>query len=157
MTDTDIFRDHAANPRNRLAAGAVEPRCLDGFDGVGSSGSAALRSEASGSKTSSPPSGGQCDDKITVFIRVTGDIITDIAFQTSGCDAAVACGSVTTELARGKDLDQAAEITGETISRALGGLPREYQHVAAGAAEALGNAIWDHIVRSVNQRLEETQ
>ncbi|MFB3892069.1 MAG: iron-sulfur cluster assembly scaffold protein [Phycisphaerae bacterium] len=121
--DSEVIRDHIANPRNHGV--------LAGASGVGTG------------------RGAQCADKITVYIRIRDDIITEIAFQSTGCPAAVACGSMVTELARGKSLDEAADISGEAIADALGGLPPDQRHLAQTAAEALENAIWDHVIRSV--------
>ncbi len=88
-------------------------------------------------------------DTLTIYLRIRDDCITDISFQCQGCEAAIACASMTTELAKGKHLDAAAEITDETIADALGGLSAEKRHVSNLGAEALANAIWDHINRSV--------
>jgi nitrogen fixation NifU-like protein len=53
----------------------------------------------------------------------------------------VACGSVVVELAAGKDLDEAAQIGGDSVLMALGGLPEEEKHCAFLAAETLIDAI----------------
>ena len=77
-----IVLDHFEKPRN---AGT-----LVDVDGVGTAG------------------GQTCSDTLTISIRVRDDHISEIAFQCQGCPAAIACASMTTELAKGKHLDAAA-------------------------------------------------
>ena len=60
------------------------------------------------------------------------------------------CASALSGLAIGKHLDDAAAISGETVAEDMGGLERQYRHVADLACEALENAIWDHVIRTVN-------
>jgi len=87
----------------------------------------------------------------TFYLRVADDTITRVTFKCMGCPPAIAAASMTTELATGQHLDDAAEITGDAIVTALGGLPAEKRHVASMAAEALANAITNYIV----DRIEE--
>lgn len=90
-------------------------------------------------------------DSLTVYIRVKDDCISELAFKCVGCAPAVACGSILTELARGRHLDDAAEISGEVIAKALGGLDKDNQHCAQLAAEALANAIWSYLARTIER------
>ena len=46
-----------------------------------------------------------------IYLRIKDDKIKDIKFQTMGCIAAIATSSMTTELAKGKTLEQANKIT----------------------------------------------
>ena len=69
--------------------------------------------------------------------RVQGDVLVEIRFQTFGCPAIIACGSVTTELVTGKTLAEAREVDAAVITEALGGLPLGKQHCAGLAANAL--------------------
>ncbi|MCR4440853.1 MAG: iron-sulfur cluster assembly scaffold protein [Peptococcaceae bacterium] len=115
--------DHFLNPRNLGE--------MDDPDGVGTMGD---------------PS---CGDYIKVFLRVKEDRIVDIKFKIAGCPAAVACGSAMTELANGKTIDEACEITDEDILHYLGGLPETKAHCSNLGAGALQRAILDYIVRSL--------
>lgn len=87
--------------------------------------------------------GGQpgCGDFLAIFIKVKEDKISDISFMVDGCVAAVASSSMTTELAKGKNLDEAAKITDKDIVEALGGLPEHKLHCSLLGATALQNAI----------------
>ncbi len=124
---SDILTDHFRNPRN---AGE-----LAGADGVGTA------------------SAGDCGDVMSIWIRVTDDRISEISFKCKGCPAAIACGSMTTELAGGRHLDDAALIADETIAKALGGLPEDKRHCSNLGAEALADAIMDYIVRFVEKQI----
>lgn len=85
-----------------------------------------------------------CGDVTHVYIKVKDDRITDIKFKTFGCGAAIATGSMITELAVGKTLDEALAITRDDVADALGGLPPVKMHCSNLAADALYAAIRDY-------------
>lgn len=58
-----------------------------------------------------------------------------------GCVAAIAASSITTELVKGKSLEEALRLTDSDITIALGGLPENKLHCSALGATALKNAI----------------
>jgi len=115
--------DHFLHPRNLGE--------MDDPDGVGTLGD---------------PS---CGDYIKVFLKIKEDRIVDIKFKISGCPAAIACGSAMTELAHGKTIDEACEITDEDILSYLGGLPEIKEHCSNLGAGALQRAILDYIIKSL--------
>ena len=84
---------------------------------------------------------GNCGDRMEIYLRIENDHIEEARFFTDGCGSSVACGSVVAELAEGKDLDEAAQITGDSVLMALGRLPEEEKHCAFLAAETLMAAI----------------
>jgi len=110
--------DHFRNPRN---VGEIEDP-----DGVGTVGNPV------------------CGDVMSIYIKVNDDKIEDIKFRTFGCGAAIATTSMTTELAKGKTLDEAMEITREKVAEKLGGLPPVKMHCSNLAADALHEAIEDY-------------
>ena len=116
---------HFQNPKN---AGKIE-----NADGVGAIGD---------------PS---CGDFLRIYIKVKDNYIADIKFEIYGCPAAIATSSVLTELAKGKTLDEAWEITEEDILEAIGGLPENKEHCSNLGAEALYKAIISYIVNSTSQ------
>jgi len=69
--------------------------------------------------------------------------IAEVGFTTTGCGPSRAAGSVATELAIGKPLREAAQIEQADILAALGGLPKELEHCALLASDALKAAIED--------------
>jgi nitrogen fixation protein NifU and related proteins len=82
-----------------------------------------------------------CGDLMKIYIKVEGDIIKDIKFETLGCAAAIATSSMTTDLAKGKTLDEAMKISNKDIAKNLEGLPPVKMHCSNLAANALRNAI----------------
>ncbi|MBM4082698.1 MAG: iron-sulfur cluster assembly scaffold protein, partial [Planctomycetes bacterium] len=71
----------------------------------------------------------------------------DIKFKTLGCAAAIATSSITTELAKGKTLEEARSITRLSVAEALGGLPSNKMHCSNLAAEGLHKAIEDYLAK----------
>ncbi len=86
---------------------------------------------------------GICGDAVLIQLRLQGEIVDDIRFQSSGCGFTLACGSVATELARGKSVRYALGVTGKEINRTLGSLPLEHTHCADLAANTLKAAVQD--------------
>ena len=82
-----------------------------------------------------------CGDMMTMYIKVKDDRIDDVKFKTFGCGAAIATSSMTTELAKGKTLDEAMKITRQSVADALDGLPPVKMHCSNLAADALHEAI----------------
>ena len=85
-----------------------------------------------------------CGDVMEIFIKVKDDIITDIKFRTFGCGSAIATSSMITELAKGKNVDEADKITRSDVATELEGLPPQKMHCSNLAADALHEAIKDY-------------
>lgn len=110
--------DHFMNPRN---VGEVE-----NADGIGTVGNPV------------------CGDLMQVSIRVENDVITEIKFKTFGCGSAIATASMVTEMAKGKQIDEALRITRQDVADELEGLPPVKMHCSNLAADALHEAIKDY-------------
>ncbi|KKN27473.1 hypothetical protein LCGC14_0864290 [marine sediment metagenome] len=86
-----------------------------------------------------------CGDLVYIYIKVNGlngeEVISDISFQTFGCAAAIATSSMVTELAKGKSLEEAMEITKGDVTDSLDGLPPVKMHCSNLAADSLHAAI----------------
>ena len=115
---TEEVMKHFTNPKN---VGEIENP-----DGVGKVGNPA------------------CGDVMHVYIKVNDNRITDIKFKTMGCAAAIATSSMITELAKGKTLEEAKNITRDDVAKNLGGLPAIKMHCSNLAADALHKAIEDY-------------
>jgi nitrogen fixation NifU-like protein len=87
----------------------------------------------------------QCGDIMQIFIKVKDNIITDIKFLTLGCAAAIATSSITTEMVKGKTIDEALKITNKDVMSALGGLPPEKLHCSVLAEQGIRAAIEDYL------------
>jgi nitrogen fixation NifU-like protein len=117
---TETTLDHAMNPRN---VGIM--RAADGW-----------------AKYTGP-----CGDTMQIWIKVAGGKVESISFATDGCGTAIACGSMVTEMARGKNVYFCQEIEQQDILDALGDLPEESRHCALLAATTLNMAIEDFLKR----------
>jgi nitrogen fixation NifU-like protein len=87
-----------------------------------------------------------CGDMVAVYIKVDPktNTISDIKFESYGCASNIATGSIITELAKGKTLDEAKKITWKEASDALGGLPKIKVHCSVLAIEGLRSAIQNY-------------
>jgi len=87
-----------------------------------------------------------CGDMVSVYIKVDPktNTISDIKFESYGCASNIATGSIITELAKGKTLDEAKKITWREASDALGGLPKIKAHCSVLAIEGLRSAIQNY-------------
>lgn len=99
-------------------------------------------SDANGVGTIGDPG---CGDFLRIYIRIDGNVIRDISFLCQGCPAAIASGSATCELALGKTIREATQITEDIVSAHLGGLPGEKIHCSNLGIAALRYAIADYL------------
>jgi nitrogen fixation NifU-like protein len=115
---SNIVMDHFNNPRN---TGIIEDA-----DGVGEVGNPT------------------CGDMMTFYIKVKDNVLEDVKFQTFGCVAAIAVSSIVSEMAKGKKLEDALQITRQKVAESLGGLPPNKMHCSNLGADALALAIKDY-------------
>ena len=85
-----------------------------------------------------------CGDVMRITIKVKDGRLADIKFKTMGCVAAIAASSMITELAKGKTIQEAMDITNMDVAKELGGLPNIKMHCSKLAADALRLAINDY-------------
>ncbi len=119
---SDEVIEHFQNPRN---VGEIVDH-----DGVGRVGSAV------------------CGDMMEVYIKVVDGRLADIKYKTFGCGAAIASGSMGSEMVKGLTLEEAMSITDEQVAEALGGLPEQKLHCSNLAAEGIQAAIEDYLSRN---------
>ena len=85
-----------------------------------------------------------CGDTMRLFIKVEADHIIDAKFLAFGCGAAIASSSVTTEMIKGKTIEEALTISDAIIAEAMGGLPPTKVHCSVLAEQAIHSAISDY-------------
>ena len=88
-----------------------------------------------------------CGDIMRMYIKVEGNIITDVSFMTFGCGAAIATSSMATEMIKGKSIDDALKLTNQAVMEALDGLPAVKIHCSVLAEQAIKAAISDYYRR----------
>jgi NifU-like protein involved in Fe-S cluster formation len=109
------FKDHLAHPRN---AGELP--------------------EANAVAEESNP---VCGDRLRLSLKVHNDRIEAARYLAYGCPPTLVCGSVLTELIKGKTIAEAKNLTRTDLLNAIGGLPSRKHHAAALAIEALNAAV----------------
>lgn len=90
--------DHFTHPRN---VGVIE-----NADGVGEVGNA------------------KCGDIMKIYLKIDGDIISDVKFETFGCGSAIASSSMATEMIKGKPLSEALHSRIRQLQRRSTDCPR---------------------------------
>ena len=116
---TDAVLDHFRNPRN---AG-----------------------ELPGADAEVEVSNPVCGDILQLSVRMEGERIAEVRFLCRGCTTAIACASLLTEELRGRTPTQASEITAESLSQSLEGLPPATFHGAQLAVDA-ANALLQELL-----------
>jgi len=86
-----------------------------------------------------------CGDMMTFYIKVKDNRLDDVKFKTFGCGAAIAVSSMVSEMAKGKTLEEALEITPRLVADELEGLPKQKLHCSNLGAQALHKAIQDYL------------
>src|SRR5574344_915542 len=115
----DKVIEHYSNPRN---VGEIKDA-----DGVGEVGNPV------------------CGDIMKMYLKIEEGIIKDVKFKTFGCGAAIATSSVSTEIVKGKTIDEALKLTNKQVVDELGGLPPVKLHCSVLAEEAIKTAIADYL------------
>jgi nitrogen fixation NifU-like protein len=77
----DVILDHNKRPRNHRSIEGASAHA-DGFNPL-------------------------CGDKVTIFVKLDGDLISDISFTGSGCAISTASASILTETLKGKTRQEA--------------------------------------------------
>ena len=121
MLYSDKVMDHFEHPRN---VGEIEHA-----DGVGQVGNP------------------KCGDIMKMYLKIDGDVITDVKFKTFGCGSAIATSSMATEMIKGKTIDEALKLTNKAVMEALDGLPPVKVHCSVLAEQAIKAAISDYYTR----------
>jgi nitrogen fixation protein NifU and related proteins len=62
-----------------------------------------------------------CGDRVTVYLTLDGDSITDVSFQGRGCAISTAAASLMTEVLKGKTVDDARSLFAQFHARVTGG------------------------------------
>jgi nitrogen fixation NifU-like protein len=93
----------------------------------------------------------KCDDTVSIFLWVDRktEVISDIKFQSKGCLAIIASSSLTTQLCKGKSVQEAYLISGDDIANTLK-LPDEKVHCSHHAVNALKAAIDDYQAKNAS-------
>ena len=119
---TETVMDHFTHPRN---VGEIPDA-----DGVGEVGNA------------------KCGDIMKMYLKIKDNRIEDAKFETFGCGSAIASSSMTTELIKGKTIEEALAVTNKQVVDALGGLPAYKLHCSVLAEESIKAAVKNYYDRN---------
>lgn len=122
MKYSAIILDHVRNPRNVGELPDANAR-------------ASVRSSADG-------------DMLQLHLNFENRVVREARFKVYGCGAAIAAGSILTELIIGKSTDQLRTISNEQLSALMGGLSPEKIHCSVLAEQAIREALEDYEQRS---------
>jgi nitrogen fixation NifU-like protein len=98
---------------------------------------------------------GPCGDTMQISFKVKEGRLSKIKFITDGCASSIAAGSMATELAQGKKIEEAANISQQMILEALKGLPEESVHCALLASNTLKEAIKNYLDSKKNDSVKQ--
>ena len=82
-----------------------------------------------------------CGDIMKMYLKIENDVIVDVKFKTFGCGAAIATSSISTEMVKGKTVEEALKLKNSDVVEALDGLPPVKVHCSLLAEEAIHEAI----------------
>lgn len=108
---SDIVQEHFEHPRN---VGVIE------------------NAEAE-AEVSNPA----CGDTMHLYLRIEDNCIVDAKFTIQGCPAAIAAGSMTTEMLHGRTLEESLMLKRDEVNEALGGLPPQKVHSSVLTEDAI--------------------
>ena len=120
---SDTVLDHYRNPRN---TGVIE-----NADAVGIAENSA------------------CGDVLHLYLSIADGRAERASFKTFGCAAAIAAGSVLTEMVTGATLEEISRISKQDVVEALGGLPPMKVHCSVLAEDAIRAVLADLAKRQV--------
>jgi nitrogen fixation protein NifU and related proteins len=78
-----------------------------------------------------------CGDVLQLAAVLEDGVVRQVRFLCRGCTASIACASLLTETIQGRESHELKQITAESLSKALGGLPPASFHAAQLAQDAL--------------------
>ena len=122
-TYSDTVLDHFRNPRNT--------GILDNADAVGIAENSA------------------CGDVLHLYLSIADGRAERASFRTFGCAAAIAAGSILTEMVTGATLEEISRISKQDVVEALGGLPPMKVHCSVLAEDAIRAALADLAKRQI--------
>lgn len=95
----------------------------------------------------------RCGDIMYLYIKVgknkkKEEIIEDIKFETFGCTVAIANTSLLTTMVKGKTIKEAAKVNKDDLLKKFGNVPFVKIHCSLLAVDALGEAIYDYLIKN---------
>lgn len=90
-----------------------------------------------------------CGDTLMMFIKVDGEIISDIKYLVFGCAGSIATSSMASTMIKGKSIEEVLTLSDQDVVDALGGLPAEKEHCSNLGIQAVHAAIRNYREKQV--------
>ena len=87
---------------------------------------------------------GSCGDTMTVFLKISDNIISDAKFEVLGCAGAISAAMAAVDIVKGKSLDFARAMNDGDIFKVLEEIPEKKHHCIQLAVKTLHKAIDDY-------------
>jgi nitrogen fixation protein NifU and related proteins len=82
-----------------------------------------------------------CGDLLHLYLKLKHDQISAASFEAQSCPPCIAAASLLTEMLAGQSVADARQLKPHDLKQALGGLPRNKEHCALLAIDALREAL----------------
>jgi len=86
-----------------------------------------------------------CNESMEIWLKVNDNHINEVGYWTDGCAATIACGSMVSELVKGKTVNQLLTISPRDLADALDNFPEGNFHCAELAVNTLKAAVQDFL------------
>ncbi len=90
---------------------------------------------------------GPCGDEMEFYLVIEDRIIREVKFYTKGCISTIVCGEVVSQLASGKNINEALGISPRQVIEMLKGLPESNSHCSILAVSTLYRAVADYLLK----------
>ena len=90
---------------------------------------------------------GICGDTMEVWLKIADGVVENATYWTDGCEGAIACGSMVTEMVRGMPVMEAMGVAAVDIAQALEGLPDAHIECTMLASKTLKKALLKYQLR----------
>jgi len=97
---------------------------------------------------------GECGDTMEIYLKFENNRVSKASYFTDGCASSMVSGSFAAELTLGRDPDELADITAETVLSAIGRLPEKDLHCATLAARTVQEALTHYMSGLVKKTKE---
>lgn len=82
-----------------------------------------------------------CGDALQIFVKMDGDVVSDVAFKGSGCAISKASASMMTQAVKGRTLHEAEELFDEFHRMVTGSLDPEAEETHLGKLRAFSGVL----------------
>ncbi|HEV3261149.1 MAG TPA: iron-sulfur cluster assembly scaffold protein [Gemmataceae bacterium] len=86
-----------------------------------------------------------------LYLRLQDGLVVEAMYQTNGCGASIAAGSVLTEMVKQRRVEECLQVTADMVTEALGGVPADRGHCPLLAITALRAALALFVKQTISE------